>query len=556
MEDIKRLSALLIAASMLTANMTCALVSADEISDAGDVQSPVTVSAEDIDTSEDVNSDPDMISDGDEERHDDQDDISGEDQSNQDTAADAAGDEELFAGDAENSSSTEGQDADRAAFGAEVLGDSAAVPDDVSAVNKGRGDLEGLVNTKIFQVTLPVQNDSLDYVADPQGLIRKTNAEKHPDCIYSEKANVYFNNGSGTDGNGRIVTRFSNASDPLIVVNKSSTAVSVVARVSAYYEQDAQNPVALAGSRDWESYDKPAVYLAAVRSDDGSEVVLSKTEKVITATIAGSQDAYKYVCEETDGEKKYGYRLMTDEEMQSAQIQFKTFSLQLTGECNSECDWDPDAEYDFPSTSIVWNVGLAASAKPYVNEGNYTVALDSAIKIPYSLGLYDDAATGFTSAELTTPSGEVMQILGITDFMDFTDNEIVLSEAFSEYARSLGGGTLKFVFDDPAKTAASITLDDGCAPYLEKTEFTVTSKTKELYVPFKYGIGEKAARNVASVKFGNNDFSNKAYLSLSGNGFTLKATALRRIIDRNGGKVSVTFDDPDRTRCVFEVNME
>lgn len=552
MDDIKRLAALLIASSMLTANMTCALVSADEISDAGDVQSLV-ISVEDTtpEISEDMDNDPDMISDAVEDQQDTQDDSSGEDQSDQDSVGDQVDDE-----DAESSENSEEQDAE-SAFGADLLGDTAENPEDVSAVNKGKGDLEGLVNTKVFQVTLPVQNDSLDYVADPQGLIRKTNAEKHPDCVYSENSNVYFNNGSGTDGDGRKVTRFSNASDPLIVVNKSSVAVSVVARVSAYYEQDAQNPVVIAGSRDWESYAKPAVYLAAVRSDDGSEVALSQQEKVITASIAGCPDAYKYVCEDTDGEKKYGYRLMTDEEMQNAQIQFKTFSLQLTGECNSECDWDPDVTYDFPSTSIVWNVGLAASAKPYVNEGNYTVALDSEIKIPYSLGLYDDAATGFTSAELTTPSGEILQILGTTGFMDFTDNEIILSEAFSEYARSFGGGTLKFVFDDPANTSAIITLDDGCAPYLEKTEFTITSKTQELYVPFNYGIGKKAARNVATVKFGNNDFSKKTYISLSGTGFTLKATALRKIIEKNKSTVTVavTFDDPAHTRCVFDVKV-
>ncbi len=556
MDDIKRLSALLIASSMLTFNMTGVLVSADEIDDAGDVQSSITVSVEDTapDIYDDMNNDPDMISDAVQDQPDTQDDGSGEDQAGQESDAEPVNDGEIFTEDTENNDDPEAQVEDESAFSEELLGNQDEDPDDVTAVNKGKGEIEGLVNTKIFQVTLPVQNDSLNYVADPQGLIRKTNAEKHPDCVYAENANVYFNNGTQANED-KTVTRFSGTSDPLIVVNKSSTAVSVVARVSAYYEQEAKNPVALAGSRDWENYNKPAIYLAAVKSDDGAEVALSQQEKVITVSIAGCPDAYKYVFEDIDGEKKYGYRLMTDEEMQSAAIQFKTFSLQLTGECNSECDWDHDTTYDFPSTSIVWNVGTAASAKPYVNEGNYTVAIDSAITIPYSLGLYEDAATGFTSAELTTPSGDIIQILGTAGFMDFTDNEIILSEAFTEYARSFGGGTLKFVFDDPAKTSASITLDDGCAPYLERTDFTITSKTQELYVPFNYGIGKKSARNVATVKFGNNDFSTKAFMSLTGNGFTLKSTALRRIIDKKGGNVSVTFDDAAHTRCSFNVKV-
>ena len=107
MDDIKRLAALLIASSMLTANMTCALVSADEISDAGDVQSLV-ISVEDTtpEISEDMDNDPDMISDAVEDQQDTQDDSSGEDQSDQDSVGDQVDDE-----DAESSENSEEQDA-------------------------------------------------------------------------------------------------------------------------------------------------------------------------------------------------------------------------------------------------------------------------------------------------------------------------------------------------------------------------------------------------------------------------------------------------------------
>ena len=550
MDDIKRLSAFLIASSMLAANMTCALVSADEISSDGESAGTAVV-AENL--ASDSEEEPEAAENAVEDPA-------------EDPEGDAGTDENAEVREEQENQYADGEDSIPENF-YEAVGSSAGennkddvnltieeIPQDqASSVNTGKGDIEGLVSTKIFQVTLPVQNNTLDYVADPQGLIRKTNAEKHPDCVYADNANVYFYNGTASDSGKKL---FSGSSDPLTVINKSSASVTVVARVSAYYEQDAKNPVMLAGSRDWSTIDKPAVCLSVIRSDDGSETVLSKHEKVITASIAGCPEAYKYVCEDAGGEKKYSYRMMSDEEMKNADISYKTFSLRLTGECNGDCEWDPDAKYDFPSTSIVWNVGFAVSAKPYVNEGNYTVARNAEIRVPYSLGLYDAAATGITSAELTTPSGERVQILGEGSYMDFTDNEIILSREFSEYARGLGGGVLSFVFDDPDKTSAQITLDDGSVPYLEETSFEITADTQEIKIPFSYGIGPKAAKNVSSVKFGNQDFSSKVYMSLSGNGFTLKSTALRRIIEKGGGSVSVTFDDHAHTRCSFRVDIE
>ena len=547
MDDIKRLSAFLIASSMLAANMTCALVSADEIASAGEpasavAEDQVSEDTEEPETAENAAEDQAGESEG-EVREDENADIREENEQGTDENEDGTADTFI---EAARSGAGENNKDDVNLTIEEIPQDQA------SSVNTGKGDIEGLVSTKVFQVTLPVQNDTLDYVADPQGLIRKTNAEKHPDSVYADNANVYFCNGTASDSGKK---SYSGTSDPLTVINKSSASVTVVARVSAYYEQDAKNPVALAGSRDWSADGKPAVCLSVIRSDDGSETVLSQREKVITASVGGCPEAYKYVCEDVNGEKKYSYRMMTDEEMKNADVNFKTFSLRLTGECNGDCEWDPDAKYDFPSTSIVWNVGFAVSAKPYVNEGYYTVARNAEIRVPYSLGLYDAAATGFASAELTTPSGEKFQILGAGSYMDFTDNEIVLSKEFSEYARDLGGGVLSFVFDDPDKTSAQITLDDGSTPYLEETHFEITADTQEIKIPFSYGIGPQAAKNISSVKFGNQDFTSKLYMSLSGNGFTLKSTALRRIIEKGGGSVSVTFDDQAHTRCSFSVKV-
>ena len=554
MNDVKKLSAVLVASAMFVMNMTCAAVSAEEIlSGEADVNSGAVLSDE-------------LSSGGDEDTGTD-DETAGAAEGDSDGSAAVQiaeeGNTEDAGEPAENDGEAGSENGDPARDAAEKKepeplpepnGEDYSGSDEASSVNKGKGDIEGLVNTKVFQVTLPVQGNGLDYVADPQGLIRKTNAAKHPDSVYDENSNVFFNNGKRTVEGGKTVTYFSGTSDPLTIVNKSSAAVTIVARVSAYYEQGVKNPVSIAGSRDWENVSTPSICLSVVRSDDGSEVVLSKHEKVITASIAGCPEAYKFVYEKDgSGEENYGYRITDDNPDEN---KFSTFSLRMTGECNSDGDWKSDTDYDFPSTSIVWNVGFAVSAKPCVNEDYYTVAFGSEIKVPFSLGLYEASASGIASAEFQSKSGETVMITGNGDYISNTENEITLTSEFASYARSLGGGTLKLTFDDPDETFAEIRLDESCAPFTESTDYTVSKGDKKLFVPFSLGAGEKAASGISSVKFGSYDFSSSAYVTEGSDGLTLTASALNTICSKGGGTVYVTFNDVAHTRCRFKVNVE
>ncbi|MBP1591337.1 MAG: hypothetical protein ILP22_04790 [Oscillospiraceae bacterium] len=556
MNDVKRISAMLVASAMFVMNMTCAAVSADEISlgeGAAAVQGAESAGAA-YGTGTDDESVPDAEPDTENEAGsvEEQENISGEsavqknDEENSEDTADSS--------DSNSEADNEAPDAEQEKAPEplpEPNGDDHTGGGEASAVNKGKGDIEGLVNTKVFQVTLPVHGNSLDYVADPQGLIRKTNAAKHPDSVYDANANVFFNNGKRTAEGGKNVTYFSGTSDPLTIVNKSSAAVTIVARVSAYYEQGVKNPVSVAGSRDWENVSTPSICLSVVRDDDGSEVVLSKHEKVITASVAGCPEAYRFVYEKDgSGEENYGYRITEDE------YKFSSFSLRMTGECNSDGDWKSDTDYDFPSTSIVWNVGFAVSAKPCVNEDYYTVAFGSEIKVPFSLGLFEASASGIAAAEFQAKSGETVMITGNGDYISNTENEITLTSDFASYARSLGGGTLKLTFDDPDETYAEIRLDESCAPFIETTDFSVSKNDKKLYVPFITGAGEKSASGISSVKFGSYDFSSSAYVTEGTDGFTLTASALNTICSKGGGTVYVTFNDAAHTRCRIKVNVD
>ena len=550
MDDIKRLSALLIASSMFMTNMTCAVVSADEVpaeenqssysENIDDAEQDFDEAAEETPAEEVAAEEPENTADEEVQTTDEQGEVPEE--QNEETLADQ--EENPSENSAEQGEPVQNEEVQ-----------AQAGPEEASAVNKGKGDIEGLVNTKVFQVTLPVKGNGLDYVADPQGLIRKTNAAKHPDSVYDDNSNVYFNNGEKVTEDGRTVTAYSGTSDPLTIVNKSSAAVTVIARVSAYYEQGASNTVALAGSRNWTDVSKPSICLSVIRSDDGSETVLTQREQVIQASIPGCPEAYKFVYEDgNNGDKDYGYRLMSDEELKSSGMEaaFKGFSLRMTGECNSDGEWKSDLDYSFPSTSVVWNVGFAVSAKPCINNDYCTVAYGSEIKIPYSLGLFDAAASGISSAEFISQSGST-QINGNGSYFSATENEITLTSDFAYYARSENGGILRITFNDPQNTSVDITLDNSAAPSLDETECHISSEDRKVSIPFSFGAGEKAASGITSVKFGNNDFSSSAYSSVDGGNVVLTASAVRAIQSKGGGKVYITFNDDAHTKCGFKV---
>lgn len=433
------------------------------------------------------------------------------------------------------------------------------------AVTNGQGDIEGLVNTKVFQVNLPVKSHLTDYVADPQRLIKRTDAARHPDSVYDEDANVFFFNGEKISEDGTKKKIYSSRSDSLLVTNKSSCPVNVVARVSAYYEQDAVNPVSVSPDREWEGEKKPGIWLAVINDSDETQVVLSQKEQVVTASIAGCPGAYRYVYEDNGtGESEYNYRLMSDRELEifrndaaneGIDTEFKSFSLSMTGECNPEADWDDRIDYDFPSTSIIWNVGVAVSVKPFINNTEYTVAYGRAVDIPYSLGLFNSSASEIISAEFIPEQGEKLDVRNNEEYFSCTDSMIYVTSGLARYARNSGGGILKIGFDDPERTITDIILDANAAPSVEESEITISDDDNKITVMYELGAGEKAATAVSSVSFGNTRISSSEY-SDSGDGkIVLNATAVRTIKSKNGGNIYLSFNDTAHTRQRIKISV-
>lgn len=429
------------------------------------------------------------------------------------------------------------------------------------------GDIEGLVNKKVFQVTLPVGNRTLEYTADPQGLVYRTQTAKYPDSFFDPGATVYFNNGEILSDSGKLITHYSDVSDPLTVVNKSSCAVEVVARVRADYKQDVKNPVAIAPDRNWENVLRPSICISVIKSDDLSEVVLSRKEKIITASIPGCPDMYRYIYEEGDeGASQYDYRMMNAEELAEFRADpenadkdttFKDFSLYLTAECNKDGEWDHETEYDFPIASIVWNVGFAASARPCITNTEYSVAYGTEIEIPYSLGAFDSAASAVTGAQYISGDEVIAQLAGDEKYIDISDSVITLKEEFVRLAEENNGGLVRFEFDDPDQTVIDVTLDRDAAPSLKETGCYISAdKSCQISIDYDLGTGNKAATGISQISFGSFDFSTNAHSAVGKDRIVLNAGSVRIIQMKNGGKVYITFDDPAHTRCGFKINIE
>ena len=425
------------------------------------------------------------------------------------------------------------------------------------------GRLEALVDKKVFEVSLPVESTDIEYIADPQGLICQTNASAYADSWFDPASNVYFDRGLVSDEKGVEKVCYTGTSAPFKVVNRSSCAVSVVARIFTGYEQKKGVKVPLAPDTGWEDSKKPSICLSVIRGDDMTETVLDSGEKIIKASVAGCPGAYvvKY-----EGPENYRYQLMTDEELEKFRKDpknkdintvFSSFTLSVKGECNRNGDWDADSDYVFPSVSVIWNVGIAETVKPAVSQKNVSVAGNDAFVISFDYGLLDDAADAVTTAYYITPEGEERDLRWNGYYLVFSEQTVTLTPEFMEYARERGGGVLRLRFNDRSNTVQEITLDKDAPPSLEISEYSIPSgETKPVSFAFDTGTGDKAAGGIASITFGKTDLFTSSYSSVGDGVITLNAGAVRMINDKKGGKVCVTFDDEARTRCVIRFKTE
>lgn len=324
----------------------------------------------------------------------------------------------------------------------------------------GTGNIEGIVETKVFKVALPTEaTNAYDYFADPQGLIRKTNAAKYAGATFGE-GNVFFKNSD---------TSYSNVSNAATIVNKSSAPLSVTVKAKATVGSDAGAANLATAKTFGDSDTSLAIYLGLI---DSSE---TPVEKAITATDtteasdailkavlgAAPEDAYEYSYD-TDA-TAYKYAIKDD----VSAFKFAEYSFKITGVANEKAAWKADTV--LPTVSVTWDVDLAgASDTVTVETPEQTPAVEPAapsvpatatyskangVEIEVNLGAGDLAAEGVASIQA---KNAVSDALYDASSATYADGKITITNAQWPAAPVGSKRWVVVTFDDEESTEATI----------------------------------------------------------------------------------------------------
>ena len=268
----------------------------------------------------------------------------------------------------------------------------------------GNGTLEGVVDTDVFNVVLPtVTTDTFNYIADPQGLIAKTDEAHYSGKTFSE-GTLFFAN-AATDKK----YDYSNQSDKLNAINKSSKKIKLSVAAKAVVGTSGDSDATLATDADSLSADSPEVYLA-ITDGTTSKTLKADDEKLEQVLGGAPETAYEYKYE---GDK-YSYGLKSD----VSTCKFAEYSVYVKGEA-SEKGWKEGTT--LPSISVVWTAEFAG-------EGD-AVTIETPEQTPATPTSYVSAtkiSASSPSVTLTFPVGVTLSnvVLNKTDGTQSTSSTI------------------------------------------------------------------------------------------------------------------------------------
>lgn len=216
----------------------------------------------------------------------------------------------------------------------------------------GSGSLDVVEQSDVFDVVLPTDSGTtFNYILDPTGVIKATNAEKYGGADFADGATVFFANAAETEGDP---ASYSATSDAIKAVNKSTMDVDITVKASVA----AASGITMASSSTFDSADTTAsLYLALKDSDtNNSDTAITEDGVELTSTIAALDGAYETKYE--DG--KYIKKLKDDA------TGFEEYSFQLTGACNPKGEWAGLTEVP-PTVDVVWSIDDPTITGPQVS---------------------------------------------------------------------------------------------------------------------------------------------------------------------------------------------
>lgn len=206
----------------------------------------------------------------------------------------------------------------------------------------GIGEVEGSVETDIYQVVLPtIEKSAFDFIIDPQGLINKTNGAAYNGKTFEENSTLFFKR---TDG--KVKEDYSNTSDVMTITNMGSKDIDVSLHISVAPES--LGGIQLTDDREFTNDKNASIYLAL---SDGENIVPIGPDGIdMDVTIsAAPEEAYEYGYDSR--KDQYTYQLKEN----NSGIEFGSYSFQLTGAANGNGDWSKLTKAK-PQITVSWKI--------------------------------------------------------------------------------------------------------------------------------------------------------------------------------------------------------
>ena len=334
------------------------------------------------------------------------------------------------------------------AFAAES-GDTPAT----SGGTSGAGNSEGHVEKEVQNVvlpTVPADQSPCAYTMDPERLIQETGGQKYEDYTFPAKdsdTGVYF-----------LVAdkEYSNTSNTLQVINKSSCNITLTVKVKATASAGGKDITLATGSTP--STSAAELYLGLKVGNDSQ--VVSATEAPVSKTIAGTPDNFETAV--ADG--KYVYREKADA------TSWKAMNISMTGAVSN---YKIEADTTAPTVDITWEWAKAAEDATVATDAvDYTEApADVAPSIAVTDYDYDrtatfDIVTDFGKGNLAASSISSVKLGtdGITFETDLTSACIISGNTITFPSGKLGAaavGTKRYVqvtFDNGTPITLTLTV--------------------------------------------------------------------------------------------------
>lgn len=214
----------------------------------------------------------------------------------------------------------------------------------------GVGQVEGSVDTDIYQVALPtVKESTFDFIMDPQGLINKTNGAAYEGKTFEADSTLFFKR---TDG--KAAEDYSNKSDVVTITNMGSNAIDVSLDIRVVSES--LGGIQLTEDRGFANDNTPSLYLALI--DGENEVPIGSDGLTMDITIGEAPEgAYEYGYDKD--RNTYTYQLKEDK----GNIDFGSYSFQITGAANGNGDWSRLTDVK-PQITVAWKIVSRESVQP------------------------------------------------------------------------------------------------------------------------------------------------------------------------------------------------